>query len=152
MKNLQLKVFFCPGDDYDLNDGWDLLLLALQTLEKLELTVDQWYSRSHFGCALRLLLTHDKLNQKTSCLVSPLIWVVSQSCDISKLNSTVCIRIFFIFSSACSLFHPLRVVLKSWRLELSGVMSRLDMGKICFYAILDGPRWTSFSHLRGLFL
>ena len=125
------------------------MLLALQALKKLGLTVDQSFRRFHLGCALQLLLIHDKLLKKTRWLMSLSIWVGSQPCDISKLNTTVgicIIRQFFVFSPACSLFHPLRVVSKSWRLELPVPMSRMDMGKICFHLMLDGPNFGRAFH------
>ena len=121
LKNLQLNDLFT--NHASLSHGWDVMLLSLQTLKKLELTGGFFTGRFHPGCALRLLLTHDKFNQKTSWLVSLLIWVGSQPCDISKLNSTVRIRIIrplFVSSPPYSLFHPLRVALKSWKLELPG--------------------------------
>ena len=59
LKNLQLKNLFRHASC--LSNGWDVMLLALQTLNKLELTVNQSFAgRFHLGCALRLLLTHDK--------------------------------------------------------------------------------------------
>ena len=63
------------------------MLLALQTLKKLEPTVD------HFGRRI------DAENALASVF---LIWVGFQPCDISKLNSSVHLRIFFVFSPACS--------------------------------------------------
>ena len=89
LKNLQLDLFY---DADHLSRGWDVILLALQTLEKLKLKVECFgFGRFHLVCALWLLLTHDKLNHKTYRIVSlfNLIWVGSQPCDISKLNRTV---------------------------------------------------------------
>ena len=61
LENLQLKNLYYHTPCF--SHGWDIMLLASQTLKKLELTVDGFYSRSQLGCALRLLLTHDKMNQ-----------------------------------------------------------------------------------------
>jgi hypothetical protein len=52
IKNLQVRHLF--HSPWNLRDGWDIMLLASQTLEKLDLIVDRNSGRFHVDCALRL--------------------------------------------------------------------------------------------------
>jgi hypothetical protein len=52
IENLQVVHLFY--DARTLRNGWDIMLLASQTLEKLDLIVDHNSSRFHVDCALQL--------------------------------------------------------------------------------------------------
>ena len=101
-------------------------------------------SNLDFHHGYSLLMTSLTMQHQSKCwIMSHLIWVSSRPCDISRFNGRVRISIWppFVFYS---LFCPLPVASRSWRLELRGTVSRMNMERIYFHPTPDGHHWTNF--------